>query len=94
MNITLTPQLKAMVDKRVASGRYQSASEVVREALRNLDEQDRLRKARIKKLRKEIELGLDDLRNGRVSLIDENTLDEIMAESDRMLAAYRASNPA
>ena len=35
MNVNLSPQLEAMVKDKVASGRYTSASEVVREALRD-----------------------------------------------------------
>ena len=41
MNISLTPQLEALVRAKVDSGRYTSASEVVREALRLLDEHER-----------------------------------------------------
>jgi antitoxin ParD1/3/4 len=46
MNVTLTPELEAMVRHRVASGRYPSASEVIHEALRLLEERDRLRELR------------------------------------------------
>ncbi len=42
-NVSLTPELEAFVDGRVASGRYRSASEVVRAALRLLDEDERRR---------------------------------------------------
>ena len=41
MNVSLTPQLEAMIRQRVESGRYNNASEVVREALRLLEEQER-----------------------------------------------------
>ncbi len=41
MNVSLTPQLEEMVRNKVASGRYNNASEVVREALRLLEEYDR-----------------------------------------------------
>jgi antitoxin ParD1/3/4 len=37
-NVSLTPQLEAFIDGRVATGRYRSASEVVRAALRLLDQ--------------------------------------------------------
>ena len=37
LNISLTPELDRFINARVASGRYQSASEVVREGLRLLD---------------------------------------------------------
>lgn len=59
MNVNLTPQLEEMVRAKVASGLYGSASEVVREALRLMGEQDRLREARLSELRAEIRRGLD-----------------------------------
>lgn len=59
MNINLTPQLEEMVRQKVNSGLYTSASEVVREALRLMDEKDRLRAARLEQLRQDIQEGLD-----------------------------------
>jgi antitoxin ParD1/3/4 len=58
MNVNLTPQLEEMVRAKVASGMYTSASEVVREALRLMDEQDRLRAAKLDRLREDIRQGL------------------------------------
>ena len=40
-NVSLTPELEALVDSKVVSGRYRSASEVVRAALRLLDKRER-----------------------------------------------------
>lgn len=40
MNVSLTPELAKLVDEKVATGMYGSASEVIREALRLLDERD------------------------------------------------------
>ena len=37
MNVSLTPELEALVNEKVASGRYTSASEVIREALRLME---------------------------------------------------------
>jgi antitoxin ParD1/3/4 len=59
MNVNLTPQLEALVRAKVDSGMYTSASEVVREALRLMDEQDRLRQARLDELRGAVQQGLD-----------------------------------
>jgi antitoxin ParD1/3/4 len=59
MNVNLTPQLEELVRSKVESGRYSSASEVVREALRLLEEQDRLREAKLQDLRREVRRGLD-----------------------------------
>ncbi len=59
MNINLTPQLEEMVRQKVNSGLYTSASEVVREALRLMDEKDRLRAAKLEQLRQDIQEGLN-----------------------------------
>jgi antitoxin ParD1/3/4 len=59
MNISLTPQLENLVKTKVASGLYGSASEVMREALRLLEERDRRQAVRIEELRAEIKKGLD-----------------------------------
>jgi antitoxin ParD1/3/4 len=59
MNVSLTPQLEELVQSKVSSGLYTSASEVVREALRLMDEQDRLKQAKLDELRREIRKGLD-----------------------------------
>lgn len=58
-NVNLTPQLEELVRAKVASGLYASASEVVREALRLMDEQDRLRAAKLEQLRSDIHQGLN-----------------------------------
>ena len=59
MNVNLTPQLEDLVRSKVSSGLYTSASEVVREALRLLQEQDLLRAAKLDELRREVRRGLD-----------------------------------
>jgi antitoxin ParD1/3/4 len=59
MNINLTPQLEQLVREKVSSGRYTSASEVVREALRLMEEQDRLRAVKLEQLRRDIRDGME-----------------------------------
>jgi antitoxin ParD1/3/4 len=59
MNVNLSPQLEEMVRQKVASGRYSSASEVVREALRLLDEHDQLRAAKLERLGHDVQERLD-----------------------------------
>jgi antitoxin ParD1/3/4 len=59
MNINLTPQLEELVRKKVESGLYSSASEVVREALRLMEERDQFRAAKLSQLRQAIQVGLD-----------------------------------
>jgi antitoxin ParD1/3/4 len=58
LNVNLTPELEAMVRDKVASGRYGSASEVVREALRLMEEHDQERAARLEQLRRDIQAGV------------------------------------
>lgn len=64
MNVSLTPELEAFVTKKVESGLYGSQSEVVREGLRLLMEQDRMTEARLEELRSEIAKGLEQARRG------------------------------
>ncbi len=40
MNVSLTPELEQLVNEKVRTGLYQTASEVVREALRLLKQRD------------------------------------------------------
>jgi len=54
MNVSLTPELDSFVAGKVESGRYNSASEVVREALRLLEEHDRARGVQLAAFNQEI----------------------------------------
>jgi antitoxin ParD1/3/4 len=64
MNVHLTPELEQFVQRKVKTGRYNSASEVLREALRLMEERDHLLKFRKEELSKQIAAGLDALRRG------------------------------
>ncbi len=55
MNVSLTPELENFVNAKVQSGRYNSASEVIREALRLLEEQEQVRQAQLAAFRGEID---------------------------------------
>lgn len=59
ININLTPQLEEMVRQKVATGLYTTASEVVQEALRLMDERDQMRVAKLDQLRQAIQDGLE-----------------------------------
>ncbi len=58
MNVSLTPKLEELVKQKVASGSYNSSSEVIHEALRLLDDQDTLKQIKHDRLKKDIEEGL------------------------------------
>jgi antitoxin ParD1/3/4 len=66
VNVSLTPELDRLIQEKVASGRYQTASEVVREGLRLLDAQDQLRAAQLAQVRSKIDRGLKQLDAGEV----------------------------
>lgn len=64
MNVNLTPELESLVHDKVKTGRYDSASEVVREALRLFEERDRIRELQLRELRKKINAGWASLERG------------------------------
>ena len=64
MNVHLTPELETLVQNKVKTGRYNSASEVVREALRLFEQRDRIRELQIQELQKKINEGLASLERG------------------------------
>jgi antitoxin ParD1/3/4 len=64
VNISLTPELEQMVDDKVKSGRYASASEVIREGLRLLEEQEQLKQQRLSEVRQKIDRGIEQLDRG------------------------------
>jgi len=66
MNVSLTPELEEFVSSKVRSGRYNLASEVVREALRLLEEHDQARTAQLAEFNAELGRRLAALDRGEV----------------------------
>jgi antitoxin ParD1/3/4 len=64
MNVSLTPELDRFIVGKVESGRTTSASEVVREALRLLEEHDRVRTAQTAVFNQELGARLASLDRG------------------------------
>jgi len=64
MNVSLTRELEKFVNDKVESGRYNSASEVVREALRLLEERDQARGVQIAAFNQELKHRLASLDRG------------------------------
>ena len=59
INVNLILHLEEMVRQKVKSGLYTSASDVIREALRLMGEQDSLRQAKFDQLRQDIRAGIE-----------------------------------
>ena len=65
MNVSLTPELERFVDEKVQHGLYTSASEVVRDGLRLLNERDQERNAKLDALRTAVAHGLAEVEQGK-----------------------------
>ncbi len=86
MNVSLTPELEQFVQSRLASGRYQTASEVVREGLRLLEEREEARATALSEIRAKIRRGIEQADQGE--LLDGDTVFE---EIGQMSARRRAN---
>jgi antitoxin ParD1/3/4 len=69
-NVSLTDHLTRFVDDNVETGRFQNASEVVREGLRLLELRQREDDLKLERLRQEVEIGRKDAEAGRTILIE------------------------
>ena len=84
VNISITPELDEFLQSRVQSGRYQTTSEVVREALRLLERQEQSREAATQQLKAKLQRGAAEAERGE--LIDG---DEVFEELRQMIAERR-----
>jgi antitoxin ParD1/3/4 len=89
MNIHLTPQLEEMVKARVATGRYTSASELVREALRLFEEREQLHEMRLAELRRDLQKGLDEAARGEGMPFNKEAAEDIKKRGMERLGAKR-----
>jgi antitoxin ParD1/3/4 len=79
MNISLTEELEQFVHAKVESGKYLSASEVVRAGLRLLHERDQLHQQKLDALRKDVQQGLEQAERGESIRLDNALADDIKA---------------
>jgi antitoxin ParD1/3/4 len=82
-NISLTPEQDAFVEEAVKSGEYQNASEMVRDALRALQQRRREDALKLEALRRQIDAGIDALERGKFTEIADAELDAYL---DRLAA--------
>ena len=77
MNVSLSEEFDAFVEREVASGEYTSASEVVRDGLRLLQRAKAAHDEKIRILQREVGIGIEQARSGRLS---KRSVAEIAAE--------------
>lgn len=79
-NVVLSQHQHDLVESLVQSGRYQNASEVLREGLRLLERQELKDQARLAALREAAEQGWSDLLAGRFVDVDDENLDDFIRQ--------------
>lgn len=70
-NVVLTDPQAQFVEQLVASGRYQNASEVLREGLRLVQQREEAQASRLQVLREAIVIGMADIEEGRYTTLDD-----------------------
>ena len=84
MNISLTGELEQLVQRKVESGRYRSASDVVRAGLRLLEREDERTKVLLTEVRAQVQAGIEQAERGE--LVDG---EEAVARVKRRASAKR-----
>lgn len=87
LNVSLPPELENRVRQHVESGRYSSASEVIREALRLFEAYQGVQTATLASLKGDIAQGVADIAAGRVRELGMN---EIKQRGRAKLAARQS----
>ena len=77
MNVSLTPRLEVMIRAKVEGGLYNNASEVVREALRIMERQEKLQR-----LQQELQIGSDQIERGETFEFTSDTMARLVREAE------------
>lgn len=77
-NVNLTPDQDAFVERMVKAGKYQNASEAIRDALRGLQQRWKEDEMKLTLLRRQIKAGVDALDQGEFTEVDDADLDSTL----------------
>ena len=88
-NVVLSQHQHELVESLVKSGRYQNASEVLREGLRLLERQEAEDAAKVAALRQAAEQGWSDLASGHFDEVDDEALDDFLGQLGNRAARTR-----
>ncbi len=89
-NVVITEHQQELIEALVEAGRYQNASEVLREGLRLVEQREAIQAAKLKVLRDAAQAGWDDLAAGRFIDVDDADLDDYLEQLGER-AARRAT---
>jgi len=90
-NVVLSEHQHELVETLVQSGRYQNASEVLREGLRLIEERDRLEEVKLKALKQAARQGWADVSAGRYTDIADGQLEDFVGQLGRRAAQQAKS---
>lgn len=85
-NVVLSDRQQQLVETLVQSGRYQNASEVLREGLRLIEERERLEGAKMKALKQAARQGWVDVSAGRYADVADDQLEDFIGQLGRRAA--------
>jgi antitoxin ParD1/3/4 len=83
LSVTVTEEHAEAIRNRVESGKYGSTSEVIRAALRLLDQDEALHQERIESIRRRIQTSIDDPRPSLSSEEVRRSLETMIEETRR-----------
>jgi antitoxin ParD1/3/4 len=86
-NVVLSEHQQRLIETLVHSGRYQNASEVLRDGLRLVEERERIAAAKVQALKRAARQGWADVDAGRYADVDDDRLEDFVAELGRRAAA-------
>ena len=79
-NVVLSEHQHGLVESLVQSGRYQNASEVLREGLRLIEERERIGEAKLKILKQAARQGWADVSAGRYADVADDQLEDFVGQ--------------
>ena len=85
-NVVLSDRQQELVESLVQSGRYQNASEVLREGLRMIEEREQVQEAKFKALKQAARQGWADVAAGRYADVGDDQLEEFVGQLGRRAA--------
>jgi len=87
-NVVLTDRHERFISDLVGSGRYQNASEVLREGLRLIEERDAREAAKLRALHEAAQVGFADLEAGHFRDVSEDGLDALIGDLGRQAGEH------